>query len=103
MSSPSGFTSANRGLTPGAYRSPRVSLRIVSTQIVTGFHSTNGWSHVGKVASGTNAVLTNTNGKTIVNRAACTASIVFSDRPANADTHVNAYPTATMPMNASRA
>ena len=49
----------------------------------------NGWSQLGNVATGTNAELTNTNGNTIVNIAAWTASIVFSDSPANAATHVN--------------
>ena len=62
----------------------------MSTQIVTGLCSTTAGASCGNVASGTNAVLTNTNGNTIVNSAACTASMVFSDRPANAATHVKA-------------
>ena len=39
--------------------------------------------------SGTKAELANTMGNTSVNVAACTASTVFSDRPANAATQVN--------------
>src|SRR5262245_63109246 len=72
------------------YRSPNVRTRTVSTQIVTGLWAAIGSSQLGKVSSGTKAVLTNTNGNTIVNRAAWTASIAFSERPANAETHQNA-------------
>ncbi len=80
-----------------------MSTRTRFTQIVTGLCSAIGWSHEGKVSGGTNAELTNTNGNTIVNSAAWTASIVFSARPANAETQVNAYPTETTPTNARSA
>src|SRR5262245_39685782 len=86
MRVPSDWTCANRGFVWAEYRSPSVSTRTVSTQIVTGLCSTKGFSQLGNVSSGTNAVLTNTNGNTIVNSAACTASTVFNDRPAKADT-----------------
>src|SRR5439155_8042990 len=84
-------------------RSPRVSTRIVSDQIDTGFTWDHARSHPGNWVSGTNAELANTNGKTRVNVAACTASTVFSDSPANAASQVNAYPTETAPTKPRRA
>src|SRR5215204_6905710 len=96
-------TSENSWLLLSVMRSPSVSTRTRFTQIVTGLFCAIGCSHEGNVSGGTKAELTKTNGNTIVNSAAWTASIVFSVSPAKADTQVNTYPTPTMTPNASSA
>src|SRR2546429_1142373 len=82
---------------------PSVRSRTVSTQIETGLIFAQACSQPGNVLAGTNAELANTNGKIRVKLAACTASTLFNERPVNAASHLNAYPTHSTPPTASTA
>src|SRR5436190_1858216 len=63
------------------------SWRQAEVMTLIGFHSVNGWSHVGIVAMGTNALDTNDSGKMTMNETCWATSTVGTDSPSQTPIH----------------
>src|SRR5258705_11019289 len=63
------------------------SIRSEEVRVLIGFHSANGWSQVGRLASGTNAFETKVIGKITMNDTCCATSTVGTDVPSQTPIH----------------